>query len=48
MEVRWWSEKEVLQQLLNTPGNFAAWFPKVFEHTRHNIPQQMVSVCPMP
>ncbi|MFT4808449.1 MAG: isopentenyl-diphosphate delta-isomerase [Paraglaciecola sp.] len=48
MEVRWWSEKEVLQQLLNKPDIFAAWFPKVFEHTRHNLPQQMVSVCVVP
>ena len=38
MEVRWWSEKEVLQQLSNKPDIFAAWFPKVFEHTRNNIP----------
>jgi isopentenyl-diphosphate delta-isomerase len=44
MEVRWWSEQEVLQQLFNKPNLFAAWFPKVFEHTRHNIPQRMVSV----
>jgi isopentenyl-diphosphate delta-isomerase len=48
MEVRWWSEQEVLQQLFNQPTKFAAWFPKVFEHTRHNIPQQMVSVCAVP
>jgi isopentenyl-diphosphate delta-isomerase len=39
MEVRWWSEQEVLQQLINQPNVFAAWFPKVFEHTRCNIPQ---------
>jgi isopentenyl-diphosphate delta-isomerase len=44
MEVRWWSEQEVLQQLFNKPNLFAAWFPKVFEHTRHNIPQKIVSV----
>ncbi len=44
MEVRWWSEQEVLQQLFNKPSLFAAWFPKVFEHTRHNIPQRMLSV----
>ena len=44
MEVRWWSEQEVLQQLFNKPNLFAAWFPKVFEHTRHNIPQRIVSV----
>ena len=48
MEVRWWSEQEVIQQLFNNPTAFAAWFPKVFEHTRHNIPQQMVSVCAVP
>jgi len=39
MEVRWWSEQEVLEQLFNKPNTFAAWFPKVFEYTRHNIPQ---------
>jgi isopentenyl-diphosphate delta-isomerase len=43
MEVRWWSEQDVLQQLLKKPNTFAAWFPKVFEHTRHNIPQRVVS-----
>ena len=48
MEVRWWSEKEVLQQLSNKPDTFAAWFPKVFEHTRHNIPKKMVSVPAVP
>ncbi|MFT5923621.1 MAG: isopentenyl-diphosphate delta-isomerase [Paraglaciecola sp.] len=48
MEVRWWNEQEVLQQLLNTPDTFAAWFPKVFEHTRHNITQKLVSVCAVP
>ena len=44
MEVRWWKEHEVLQQLINGPNIFAKWFPKVFEHTRHNIPEKIVSI----
>ena len=44
MEVRWWSEQEVMQQLSNKPNVFAAWFPKVFEYTRQNFFQRMASV----
>jgi len=44
MEIRWWKEHEILQQLDTVPNIFAKWFPKVFEHTRHNIPERIVSV----
>jgi isopentenyl-diphosphate delta-isomerase len=44
MDVRWWKEHEVLQQLVNSPNIFAKWVPKVFEHTRHNIPKKIVVV----
>ena len=44
MDVRWWDEQELVKLLNNKPDIFAAWFPKVFEHTRHNIPQRMASV----
>jgi isopentenyl-diphosphate delta-isomerase len=44
MEIRWWKEHEILQQLDTVPNIFAKWFPKVFEHIRHNIPERIVSV----
>lgn len=44
MDVRWWNEHEVLQQLNEKPNIFAKWFPKVFEHTRLNLPKKVVSV----
>lgn len=39
MDVRWWDEQELIKLLDNEPHIFAAWFPKVFEHTRLNIPK---------
>ena len=44
MEVCWWKEQEISQQLFNNPDIFAKWFSKVFEHTRHKISEQIVSV----
>jgi isopentenyl-diphosphate delta-isomerase len=44
MDVRWWDEQELVKLLEDGSNIFAAWFPKVFEHTRHNIPERMSSV----
>ena len=37
MEVCWWKEQDILQQLFNNPNIFAKWFSKVFDHTRRKI-----------
>jgi isopentenyl-diphosphate delta-isomerase len=40
MDVRWWDEQELVKLLNDKSNIFAAWFPKVFEHTRLNISER--------
>ena len=44
MDVRWWDEQELVKLLDDKPHIFAAWFPKVFEYTRLNIPKKTVLI----
>ena len=44
MDVRWWDEQELIKLLDNKSNIFAAWFPKVFEHTMLNIPERVILV----
>ena len=36
MDVRWWKEHEIVQQLERKPSAFAAWFPMVFDYIKKN------------
>jgi isopentenyl-diphosphate delta-isomerase len=40
MDVRWWDEQELVKLLNDKSDIFAAWFPKVFEHTRLKISER--------
>ncbi|MFQ3206157.1 MAG: isopentenyl-diphosphate delta-isomerase, partial [Glaciecola sp.] len=48
MDIRWWKESEIVNQISNNPGIFTAWFAQVFSFTRTNMNTSKALLGPVP